>query len=77
MTADEARELTDSVNMEKAKAKIEKYNNLIYEIASTGGCGINTETLSKSEKSAVVEYYSGLGYKITTFLSGNSVGISW
>lgn len=77
MTAEEARKLTDSVNMEKAKAEIKKYDDLIYETASTGGCGIDTETLSKSVKSAVAEYYSGLGYKVTTFLNGNSVGISW
>jgi excinuclease UvrABC helicase subunit UvrB len=76
MTATEARELTDSINMKNLNAKIKDYDELITETANAGDRVINTSILTKKMQTGITEYYENLGYDVA-ILGNNMVTIGW
>ncbi len=76
MTATEARELTDSINMKNLNAKIKDYDELITETANAGDRVINTSILTKKMQTGITEYYENLGYDVA-ILGNGMVSIAW
>lgn len=76
MTATEARELTDSINMKNLNAKIKEYDELIAETANEGDRIINTSILTKKMQAGITEYYENLGYDVA-ILGNGMVSIAW
>ena len=76
MTATEARELTDSINMKNLNTKIKEYDNMIAETANNGERIINTPVLTKKMQIGITEYYRDLGYDVA-ILGNGMVSIGW
>lgn len=76
MTATEARELTDSINMKNLNSKIKEYDNIIAETANNGDRIINTPILNKKMQIGITEYYEDLGYDVA-ILGNGMVSIGW